>query len=117
MVDYNSDDATSLEILGIIFLERLVEDGEYGDIEEINNWVLSYFKGIKNHILQSRCDPNLCRPKKCLKNCLYKRRVEELKEEDVTVINHSLLAKWPYKEEKPIENLIVDEAPILDYNH
>ena len=110
MVDYNSDDATSLEILGIIFLERLVEDGEYGDIEEINNWVLSYFKGIKNHILQSRCDPNLCRPKKCLKNCLYKRRVEELKEEDVTVINHSLLAKWPYKEEKPIENLIVDEA-------
>ena len=109
-VDYSSEDVTTLEILGIIFLERLVEDGSYGDIEEINPWILNYFKGIKNHIVHSSCDPNLCRPKKCLKNCLYKKRVEELKEEDITVINHSLLAKWPYKEEKPIENLIVDEA-------
>lgn len=41
---------------------------------------------------------------------VYIKRVEELKEEDITVVNHSLLAKWPYKEEKPIENLIVDEA-------
>ncbi|HGS9923461.1 TPA: exonuclease, partial [Clostridioides difficile] len=24
--------------------------------------------------------------------------------------NHSLLAKWPYKDEKPLENIIVDEA-------
>ena len=36
--------------------------------------------------------------------------LEELKEEDMTVVNHSLLAKWPYKDEKPIENLVVDEA-------
>lgn len=107
--DYKSDDLNKLEVLGIIYLERLVENGDYGDIEEINYWILNHFTGIMNHIISSSCDPNLCRPKKCIKNCLYKKRVEELKEEDITVINHSLLAKWPYKEEKPIENLIVDE--------
>ena len=52
----------------------------------------------------------MCRPKKCFKDCLYKKRTEELKEEDITVINHSLLAKWPYKEEKPLEHIIVDEG-------
>lgn len=109
-LDYNSEDVAILDILGIIYLERLVEEGNYGDIEEINYWVINHFVGIENHIIYASCDPNLCRPKKCIKNCLYKRRVEELKEEDITVINHSLLAKWPYKEEKPIENLIVDEA-------
>ena len=109
-LDYTSEDVAILDILGIIYLERLVEEGNYGDIEEINYWVINHFVGIENHIIYASCDPNLCRPKKCIKNCLYKRRVEELKEEDITVINHSLLAKWPYKEEKPIENLIVDEA-------
>lgn len=108
--DYNSKNISTLDILGIIYLERLVSEGNYGDIEEINHWILSHFNGIENHIIYSSCDPNLCKPKKCIKNCLYKKRVEELKEEDITVINHSLLAKWPYKEEKPIENLIVDEA-------
>lgn len=108
--DYKSNDTNLLEILGILYLERLVEDGKYGDIEEINSWVLKHFNGIGNHIIYSSCDSNLCKPKKCYKNCLYKRRVEELKEEDITIINHSLLAKWPYKEEKPIENLIIDEA-------
>ena len=109
-LDYTPEDAKVLDILGIIYLERLVEEGNYGDIEEINYWVTNHFIGIKNHITYLSCDPNLCMPKKCTKNCLYKKRVEDLKEEDITVINHSLLAKWPYKEEKAIENLIVDEA-------
>ena len=56
------------------------------------------------------CDVDLCKPKKCGENCLYKKRVEELKDEDITVVNHSLLAKWPYTDEKPMENIIVDEA-------
>lgn len=108
--EYTPGETSQLDILGIIYLERLVEEGNYGDIEEINYWVIKHFEGINNHIIYSSCDPNLCKPKKCIKNCLYKKRVEELKEEDITIINHSLLAKWPYKEEKPIENLIVDEA-------
>lgn len=108
--DYTPKNPTRNEILSIIILERLVEEGEYGDIEEINYWILNHFENINNHLRYVGCDPNLCRPKKCFKNCLYKKRIEELKEEDITVINHSLLAKWPYKEEKPLEHIIVDEG-------
>lgn len=107
--DYEPQKNKKLEVLSILILERLVEDGLYGDIEEISNDITNYFN-IDNHIRYISCDPNLCRPKKCYKNCLYKKRVEELKDEDITIINHSLLAKWPYKEEKPLEHIIVDEG-------
>lgn len=108
--EYDSKNPSLREIISIIILERLVKDGLYGDIEEINFWILTNFPDIVTHLRNIACDPNLCKPKKCFKECLYKKRVEELKEEDITVVNHSLLAKWPYKDEKPIENLIVDEA-------
>ena len=108
--EYDSKKASETEILSLLILERLVEKGLYGDIEEINYLILNNYPEIINHLRQIACDPNICKPKKCFKECLYKKRVEELKEEDITVVNHSLLAKWPYKEEKPIENLIVDEA-------
>lgn len=108
--DYNEQNPTINEILGIIILERFIQDGKHGDIEEINHFIISHFEKMDIHLRYVMCDPNLCRPKKCFKNCLYKIRTEELKEEDITVINHSLLAKWPYKEEKPLEHIIVDEA-------
>ena len=108
--EYDNNKCTSGEILSLIILERLVKDGMHGDIEEINYWILNNFTDIITHLRHVFCDPNLCKPKKCYKECLYKKRVEELKEEDITVVNHSLLARWPYKDEKPIENLIVDEA-------
>lgn len=108
--EYDSKNPSLREIISIIILERLVKDGLYGDIEEINFWILTNFPDIVTHLRNIACDPNFCKPKKCFKECLYKKRVEELKEEDITVVNHSLLAKWPYKDEKPIENLIVDEA-------
>ena len=108
--DYTIDNPSVSDILALIYLERLVEDGKYGDIEEINYFVGKKFKEINKHLNYVSCDSNLCRPKRCYKECLYKRRVEELKEEDITIINHSLLAKWPYKDEKPLENVIVDEA-------
>lgn len=108
--EYNSKELSKNDILSIILLERLTEEGKYGDIEEISHWITQYFKELSLHLRYVCCDPNLCRPKKCFKTCLYKNRIEELKEEDITVINHSLLAKWPYKEEKPLENIIVDEG-------
>lgn len=108
--DYVSSNPTFDEVISILMLEQLIKDGIYGDIEEINTWIITNFPYINNHLIYVSCDPNLCRPKKCYKECLYKKRVEELKEEDITVINHSLLAKWPYKEEKPLENIIVDEG-------
>ncbi len=107
--DYEPQKKDKVGILSILALERLVEDGLYGDIEEISHDIIMYFN-MDNHIKYVSCDPNLCRPKKCYKNCLYKKRVEELKDEDITIINHSLLAKWPYKEEKPLEHIIVDEG-------
>lgn len=108
--EYISDKPTKNDILSILFLEQLIVDGKYGDIEEINYWILQHFQEITNHLIYISCDPNLCRPKNCIKNCLYKKRIEELRDEEITVINHSLLAKWPYKEEKPLEHIIVDEA-------
>ena len=108
--EYDSNKCSLNEILSLIILERLVSEGKYGDIEEINHYIFNNFPEIITHLRHIACDPNLCKPKKCYKECLYKKRVEELKEEDITVVNHSLLAKWPYKDEKPIENLIVDEA-------
>ena len=108
--EYEDNKCSQGEILSLIILERLVKEGTYGDIEEINYLILNSFPDIITHLRNVSCDPNLCKPKKCYKECLYKKRVEELKEEDITVVNHSLLARWPYKDEKPIENLIVDEA-------
>ena len=108
--EYENNKCSFEEIISLIILERLVKDGIYGDIEEINYWIFNNYPNIVTHLRNVSCDPNLCKPKKCYKECLYKKRVEELKEEDITVVNHSLLAKWPYKDEKPIENLIVDEA-------
>lgn len=106
----NQEDIKKEDIMALIILENLIKDGEYGDIEEISYTLLKRFKTLKNHIKNVTCDVDLCKPKKCNENCLYKKRVDELKEEDITVINHSLLAKWPYKDEKPLENIIVDEA-------
>lgn len=108
--DYKPEKPTVNDIISLFYIEQLTQDGKYGDIEEINYWVMVKYEEIINHLRQVSCDPNICRPKKCHRECLYKRRVEELKEEDITVVNHSLLAKWPYKDEKPIENIIVDEA-------
>ena len=108
--DYEVENPTYEDILSIIIIENLIKDGKYGDIEEINYWVLNHFKELQNHLNRVVCDVDLCKPKKCYENCLYKRRVEELKDEDITVVNHSLLAKWPYIDEKPLENIIVDEA-------
>lgn len=108
--EYDNNKCTNSEILSLIILERLIKEGIYGDIEEINHLILNNFPDIITHLRYVACDPNFCKPKKCYKRCLYKKRVEELKEEDITVVNHSLLARWPYKDEKPIENLIVDEA-------
>lgn len=108
--DYSPETPTKEDILSLILLERLIEGAKYGDIEEISLCILQNFSDLIVHLRYVACDPNLCRPKRCTKECLYKNRIEELKEEDITVINHSLLARWPYKEEKPLEYIIVDEA-------
>lgn len=98
------------ELLQYIYIERLIQSGDYGDIEEIPDSVKFVFENIDELIYNLRCEPDICYPEKCIERCFYKKRVNELKKENITVINHSLLAKWPYKEQKQLDYLIIDEA-------
>ncbi|RDC48278.1 exonuclease, partial [Acinetobacter sp. RIT592] len=98
------------ELLEFLYIQRLIENGEYGDIEEIPNNVKSIFSEIEGLILNLRCESDICYPEKCIERCFYKNRIKELKKEHITVINHSLLAKWPYKEQKQLDYLIIDEG-------
>ena len=86
-----------------------MENGEYGDIENINYWAYSYFE-IEKYLDEVNCDSDECNLGKCSKPCYLRKRYNELPQENITVVNHSLLAKWPYTDEKPMENIIVDEA-------
>lgn len=101
---------TKNELLQFIYIERLIQSGEYGDIEEIPKNVKEVFKDINDLIIDLRCESDICYPEKCIEKCFYKNRIKELPKEHITVINHSLLAKWPYKEQKQLEYLIIDEG-------
>lgn len=98
------------ELLQFLYIERLIQSGEYGDIEEICSSVKAVFKDIDELIINLRCESDICYPEKCIERCFYKSRIKELKKEHITVINHSLLAKWPYKEQKQLDYLIIDEG-------
>lgn len=98
------------ELLEFLYIQRLIENGEYGDIEEIPNNVKTIFSEIEGLIFNLRCESDICYPEKCIERCFYKNRIKELKKEHITVINHSLLAKWPYKEQKQLDYLIIDEG-------
>ncbi len=98
------------ELLSIIFIIRLIQEGKYGDIEEISQDIYDIFEDIEILIYSLRCESDICYPDKCFEKCFYKSRIKELPKEHITVINHSLLAKWPYKEKKSLDYLIVDEA-------
>ena len=98
------------ELLQFIFIQRLINNGEYGDIEEISQDVFNRFLEIDKTIYALRCESDICYPEKCFESCFYKNRIQELPKEHITVINHSLLAKWPYKEKKPLDYLIIDEG-------
>lgn len=96
-------------ILAEIFLKRLCKDGNYGDVENINYWAYMHFQ-LDEYISSVLCDNDECNLEKCYRNCYLKKRYLELPTENITVINHSLLASWPYGEKKKITHLIIDEA-------
>ncbi len=64
--EYDNDKYIYDEIMSLIILQRLVQDGQYGDIEEINHFIFNKFPYILTHLRQIYCDPNTCRPKKML---------------------------------------------------
>lgn len=95
--------------LALLFLRRLVENGEYGDIENISYWIIRHFN-LDNYFKDVTCDSDSCNLEKCTKPCYLRKRYNELPTENVTVINHSLLSCWPYCEKKKINHIIIDEA-------
>jgi len=95
--------------LALLFLRRLCENGNYGDIENINYLVQKHLE-LDKYIREVNCDSEQCKLDKCAKACFLRKRYNELPEENITVINHSLLACWPYTEKKKINHIIIDEG-------
>lgn len=95
--------------LTLLFLRRLCENGRYGDIENINYSMQKHFE-LDKHINEVNCDSEQCKLEKCTRPCYLRNRYNELPEENITVINHSLLACWPYTEKKKINHIIIDEG-------
>lgn len=92
-----------------IFLKRLCEGGEHGDIENISFWAYNHFN-LGDYINQVTCNSEECNLDRCYRPCYLRNRYNELPSENITVVNHSLLASWPYGEKKKISHLIIDEA-------
>nr|MCR4944737.1 ATP-dependent DNA helicase [Clostridium sp.] len=106
---YSNFDTSIYGVLAEVFLKRLCKDGLYGDIENINYWSYNHFS-LGDYISDIVCDNEECNIEKCHRKCLLKKRYNELPSENITVVNHSLLASWPYSEKKKITHLIIDEA-------
>jgi ATP-dependent DNA helicase DinG len=98
-------------LLGYMYLKRLITEKGFGDIEEINFLIKEKFN-LNNLIEQCFCDSELCDVDSCKYRdmCYYAAKVEALKEAQLIVVNHSLLVKWPYQSIAPLENIVIDEA-------
>lgn len=96
-------------LLSFLFLKRYGEDGISGDLENINFWATNHFciDKYKSHV---NCDSESCNLERCKTTCFLKNRYNDLQKENITVVNHSLLASWPYSEKRKINHLIIDEA-------
>lgn len=101
------DDEKSL--LTFLFLKRYGEEGTSGDLENINFWAINHFE-IDKYKCHINCDSENCNLDRCKTTCYLKNRYNELPRENITVVNHSLLASWPYSEKRKINHLIIDEA-------
>lgn len=95
--------------LAELYLRNYCEDGEHGDIESINYGIYKHFK-LDNYVSGCNCDIDNCDLERCRRACYLRKRYNELPDENITVINHSLLACWPYNEKKKINHIILDEG-------
>ncbi|GFP75788.1 exonuclease domain-containing protein [Clostridium fungisolvens] len=98
-------------LIGYIYLKRLITEKSFGDIEEINYLIKEKFN-LSGLLEQCFCDSELCDVDSCKYRdmCYYASKVEALKEAQLIVVNHSLLVKWPYQSVAPLENIVIDEA-------
>ncbi|WP_244835418.1 helicase C-terminal domain-containing protein [Clostridium sp. BJN0001] len=95
--------------LSEIYIRRFIKGGKFGDIDDINFSMYRKFN-VSYYINDIVCDSDYCDTSLCKKECYFKNKCLNLSDENITVINHSLLACWPYKEKKKISHLIIDEA-------
>ena len=109
LIKYERDRMELKYILGEIFLKRLCADGNYGEIEEIAYYPHKHFD-LDDILREVACRNDECNLDRCFKKCYLRKRYKELQVENITVINHSLLASWPYAEKRRITHLIIDEA-------
>lgn len=107
--DFHEYDMDLKGTLAQVFLNRLNSTGEYGDIENISYWAFKHFS-LGKYLSFVTCDSEDCNLDRCIKPCYLRKRYNELPTENITVVNHSLLASWPYAEKKKINHLIIDEA-------
>lgn len=107
-IEYPSDMKT---LLGYTYIRRYIKEKGLGDIEQINYTIRKVFY-LDRLIYQCNCDSELCDINSCRhkESCYYANKVQQLKESQLIVVNHSLLLKWPYKTILPLKNIVVDEA-------
>jgi ATP-dependent DNA helicase DinG len=99
--------------LSLLYIQRLIENGEFGDIEEINSWAKDNLNNLNYHLNNIRIESELCFPKRCIysRKCYYANKIKELKEANIIVVNHSLMLNWAYNTEVgAMKNIVVDEA-------
>ncbi len=107
-IEYPTDMKT---LLGYTYIRRYIKEKGLGDVEQINYAIRKAFY-LDNLIYQCNCDSELCDINSCShkESCYYANKVQQLKESQLIVVNHSLLLKWPYKTVLPLKNIVVDEA-------
>ncbi|WP_026884550.1 helicase C-terminal domain-containing protein [Clostridium akagii] len=98
-------------LIGYVYLKRLITEKGIGDIEDISDDIKEKFN-LKELLEKCICDTELCDSEKCKykDRCYYALRVEDLKESQLIVVNHSLLLRWSYQSIAPLDNIVVDEA-------
>ncbi|SHK81960.1 ATP-dependent DNA helicase DinG [Clostridium cavendishii DSM 21758] len=93
--------------LGLVYLHRYASNGKFGDIEDINQWVVDNFN-LKPVVTLCNAGNDGCDINSCSRLCFYKESIEALDDTNLIILNHALLLRWPYKQE--IKNVILDEA-------
>ncbi|OPJ59721.1 exonuclease domain-containing protein [Clostridium oryzae] len=98
-------------LLGYVYLKRFMREKGLGDSEEISYAIQEKFN-LNNLMEQCYCDSELCEINSCAykDSCFYASKVEDLRESQLIVVNHSLLLRWPYQNIAPLDNILVDEA-------
>lgn len=112
-IEEEKDNFNLEDKLVILYIKRFSE-GYVGDNEDINLWIRDRFKSFNHHLSKVLCESDLCRPCSCnygnKEQCFYVKKLEDMKEANIIIVNHSLLTLWPYGKDVELKYVILDEA-------